>query len=117
MLSCTSGDLFFESPEAVALLLVVLTAGAALVEVIVVDADAVVVVVAAGTLVVGAAGVDAAAAATSRLAARGCGKYCCRPPSTPGWLQIEKKSAQISKTESKSGMDARIFESWADYHL
>jgi hypothetical protein len=96
MLSCTSGDLFFESPEAVELLLVVLTAGAPLVEVavVVVDADAVVVVVAAGTLVVGAAGVDAAAA-TSRLAARGCGKYCCRPPSKAGWLQNEKKSAQI----------------------
>jgi hypothetical protein len=106
MLSCTSGDLFFESPEAVALLLMVLIAGAALVEVtvvvtVVVDADAVVVVVAAGTLDVGAAGVDAAAA-TSRLAARGCGKYCCRPPSKVGWLQNEKKSAQISKTKSKS---------------
>jgi hypothetical protein len=114
MLSCTSGDLFFESPEAVALLLVVLTAGAALVEVVVVVVDADAVVVRAGVLGVGAAGVDAVA--TSRLAARGCGKYCCRPPSKAGWLRNEKKSAQISKSKSKSCMDARVV-SWADYHL
>lgn len=62
MLSCTSGDLFFESPEAVGLFCLVLTG--ALVEVVV-NTSAVVVLAEA----LGAAAVDAAT--SSRLAARG----------------------------------------------